>query len=107
MITKQNAPARDPDLIEIEAIIVDHPAFGSLGDGRDFATCMVRSTGPIGQNPARRNDVWPMIVHRQAAIEILRAAMPGDLLELRGVPNAASLIIPRSSGRIDLLLPAA
>ena len=96
----------DAHLVSVVGVLIDKPIFGSLSDGARFANCLLRPCARVGCGPLAENTVWPLIIHRQPAVELLRAAMPGDILQLRGVVERGRLVAPRTGGRLDVFLVA-
>ena len=98
-MTQELAP-----LIEIAGVLLDHPGFGRMANGREHATCAIRVLDPVGEPPLQANLIWPLIVLRPPAVELLRAAMPGDVLDLLGTIQTGRILVPRTHGRVDVLL---
>jgi len=92
------------DTILIEGILNDDVAIGSFLDRRPYATCTIRANGPVGKSSLAQNTTWHVVVHRQPAVEQMKAALPGDLVEIHGVIEAGRILVPRTNGRIDILL---
>jgi len=90
-------------LVAITGMLFDEPALGRLGLAT-FGSCTLKSIGRITSDPFARNSCWSLIVHRRPAVELLKAAMPGDVLEVLGVVRGAVIIVPRTEGRLDVLL---
>lgn len=86
------------------ATLVSTPIFGSLPSGQDFATCAVRTSGPICDGAFAENRFWPVVVHRAPAIRLLSAAYPGDHLEICALVQDARVMVPRNWGWVDVLL---
>lgn len=88
----------------ISGVLASEVRIGCLPGGRTFATCVVFVSEPIGHGLLRTNPSWPVVVHRTPAIELLRAALQGDVLEMWAVEQDGWIIVPRSAGRVDVLL---
>lgn len=95
--------ADDDQLLAITGMLFDEPAVGRLGLA-SFGSCIIKSIGPVASGPWAHNACWSLVVHRQPAVELLKAAMPGDVLEVLGVRRGAVIIVPRTRGRLDVLL---
>lgn len=90
-------------LVRITGVLLDEPCIGRLG-GACFGSCTMTSIEPVASDLWAQNACWRLIVHRQPAVELLRAAMQGDVLEVRGVVRGPLIIVPRTEGRLDVLL---
>ena len=91
-------------LLRIDGVIVDQPVIQPFGKNRRYATCTIRTVGAVGSGHSAQNATWSVVVHRQPAVEQLCAADPGDLISLHGIVQTGQIIVPRSNGRIDLIL---
>lgn len=88
----------------IEGMLTSMPEIGMLPGGSSFATCMVRTCSPVGTGDNRQNTTWSVVIHRQPAVEQMKAARPGDLIEIHGIVSDAKIVVPRTIGRVDILL---
>ncbi|MFZ3584621.1 hypothetical protein ACOI1H_21030 [Loktanella sp. DJP18] len=88
----------------IEGMLASQPEIGTMPGGASFATCMIRTSGIVGDGEASQNTTWSVVVHRLPAVEQMKAARPGDLLEIHGVVAESKIVVPRTNGRIDILL---
>jgi hypothetical protein len=87
-----------------EGYLAEEPKIGALPGGKSFASCTIRITRGGTGTPLSENLVWPLIVHRSPAVEMMKSAYPGDFLEIRGILQGSSIVVPRTDGRIDILL---
>ncbi|MDF2233206.1 hypothetical protein P2H44_11645 [Albimonas sp. CAU 1670] len=90
--------------VRITAHLRDFPTIGRLPGGRRFATCAIlidRSEAPSLVPPGARRS---LSVHRPAAIDLLRIALPGDRLDMQAVLQGEDLFIPLRTGRLDVIL---
>jgi hypothetical protein len=92
------------DLQEVEGVLIDTPTIGEMPGGRKFAACQMRTSSPIGDGPEKMNTTWTVAVHRGPAVEMMKAARKGDILRMRCILQSGQAIVPRTDGRIDLLL---
>jgi hypothetical protein len=102
-----NRPQQD-DFIDapelFEGYLAEEPVIGSLPGGKHFASCTIRLTRGGANTRLSGNLVWNLIVHRPPAVEMMKCAYPGDFLEIRGVLQGSSIVVPKTDGRIDILL---
>jgi len=101
-LIKPQTPAED--ITFVEGVLASAPEIGRMAGGAAFASCTLRASGPVGEGQDAHNATWNVIVHRQPAVEQLKAAIPGDVLEIHGVADAGRILVPRTAGRIDILL---
>lgn len=91
--------------IYIEGVVSDHPVISSMGGKAGlFATLSIRPMTSVGSDINAQNSVWPVIVHRSPAVDLMRSAMPGDIVQLRGTIQGAHFVVPRTTGRVDVIL---
>lgn len=88
----------------VEGVLTGEPEIGSMPGGAAFASCSIRTAGPVGAGEDAQNTTWQVVVHRLPAVEQMKAALPGDILEIQGVVTAGRVLVPRTSGRVDILL---
>lgn len=102
--SSHHASETKSDLIDIEGVVTGVPTIGEMPGGRKFASCTLRTSASIGNGPDRDNSTWAVAVHRGPAVELMKAAREGDILRMRCIIQGGQMIVPRSDGRIDLLL---
>lgn len=96
--------AAPEDITFVEGILVSTPEIGQMPGGAAFASCAIRTSGPVGAGDDAQNSTWQVMVHRLPAVEQMKASLPGDILEIQGVVTAGRILVPRTTGRIDILL---
>ena len=93
------------EAISIEGVVANTPIISKIGDKTDqYATLSIRPLTSVGTDVSSQNAVWPVIVHRLPAVELLRSTMSGDIVQLRGVIQGAHFVVPRTTGRVDVIL---
>mgnify|MGYP001627759197 CR=1 FL=1 len=88
----------------VEGVLNDDIRIESFLGGKSFATCTIRPTGPVGESALAQNSAWQVVIHRAPAVEQMKAALPGDIVEIHGVVEAGRILVPRTNGRVDILL---
>lgn len=99
-----NAETISEDLIYAEGVLTQAPEIGRMPGGGAFAACRIRTSDPVGDGDDAQNTSWQVLIHRLPAVEQMKAAIPGDILEIRGAVADGRIIVPRTSGRVDILL---
>lgn len=94
----------DVEPLRIEGVVAVKPQIMEARDGRRSCVLEIRATGPVGKGPMAQNVQWVVVVHRQPAVEILRAAEPGDIIHLTGVVQGGAFLVPDQIGRAELIL---
>lgn len=69
-----------------------------------FATCEVELEPPEGLGWWSLNPIWLIVVLRLPAVQLLRSAVPGDRLEIRGMAEDGRIVVPATAGRVGVLL---
>jgi hypothetical protein len=104
-VQQQNQETAHSNALRIEGVLSDHPVISSMGrGGGHYATLSIRPTGVVGKGLTAQNAVWPVIVYRSPGVELMKSAMPGDIVQLRGAIQGAHFIVPRTTGRVDVIL---
>ena len=91
-------------LVFLDGVLVDYPTLAKFAGRHAHAVCDLRiavARSATGLAPGSRR---LLIVHRPAAIELLRAAAPGDVIEADVVLQGDQILIPRSVGHLTVLL---
>jgi hypothetical protein len=104
-VQQEKSRQNTAEAVFIEGVVSDHPVISSFGGKSDhYATFSIRPMTAVGKDINAQNAVWPVIIHRLPAVELMRSTMPGDIVQLRGAIQGAHFVVPRTTGRVDVIL---